>query len=130
MDEYMNRMWHVGHYKIQELCLQSFPCQHSIEDLQTGKIRTLRGDDIFVMLRDSGLSHPHFEYCREIVRKQENPTAEEIAQQESDEIAHINRTIRQNEEMDRKQRELDAIVNKSKASSRLEKLKTQNNIWK
>jgi hypothetical protein len=64
------------------------------------------------------------------VRKQEHPTPEEIAQQQRDEEEHLNRTIRQNEERERKQRELDAIVNKTKASSRLEKLKKQNSICK
>lgn len=130
MDEFLNKTWNIGHYKIQEFCMESFPCQHCIEDTRTGKIFRLRGDEIFVMLRNDGFSHPHFEYCREIVRKKERPTAEEIAESIRNEIEHNEQTRRQYEESERKQKELDAIINSSKASSRLEKLKKQNNIWK
>jgi hypothetical protein len=130
MSNRFERMWTVGNYEIQEFCLESFPCQHSIKDLRTGKIWLYRADDIFVMLRDDGVSHPHFEYCREIIRKRDHPTPEEMTQQHREEMARMNRDWPQNVERERKQRELDAIVDKTKASSRLEKLKKQNSICK
>lgn len=122
------RMWTVGNYEIQEFCLESFPCQHSIKDLRTGKIWLYRADDIFVMLRKDGVSHPHFEYCREIIRKRENPTPKEIAEAQAAKVELERQIVEQEQKQKEKQKEIDDLINKTKASSRLERLKTKNNI--
>jgi hypothetical protein len=93
--------------------------------LQTGKTWLYRADDIFVMLRNDGLSHPHFDEYKEFV----SHNAKELRQKFYDEVEKI-RLNPLNAERDRKQKELDIIVNKTKASSRIEKLKNKNNISK
>jgi hypothetical protein len=114
----------VGKYKISDLCLQSYPCQHYVTNTETGKSGRLFGDEIYCMLRDDGISDEHFDKYAEFIRKRDNPTPEEIAQYEAREKELEEQSKKSEEE--RVQR--NKLTNTYKASSRLDKLKEKNNI--
>ena len=48
-------------YEISQMCLQSYPCQHDVRDMETGVTQTMSGDTIYKMLKKEGLTDPHFE---------------------------------------------------------------------
>jgi hypothetical protein len=79
----------------------------------------MRGDNIYKMLREKGLSSPHFNHYAEFVRKQENPTENEILEAENNTRIQDER-IRISEEKYRLEQEKKLNVNSSKA--RLAKL--------
>lgn len=121
-------MWEVGEYMIDEGCFLSYPCQHYIKSKNNygSTLKLHHATDIFKKLEAKGLTHEHFEYCREIIRKKENPTPEDIAEAQ----AAKNEMERKIEEQEQKRKEHDELINRTKASSRLERLKAQNNISK
>ena len=116
----------IGRYTISSICLQSYPCKHAVYDKNTAITRTMRGDDIYCMLQDENLSHEHFDTYKEYIRRHQNPTAEELAE----DIAYKAKIEEQ-----RKQREIEEVKrvlerDKYKASSYLERLKARHNITK
>ena len=116
----------IGRYTISSMCLQSYPCIHSVYDENTAITRTMYGDDIYCMLQDENLSHEHFDTYKEYIRRHQNPTAEELAE----DIAYKAKIEEQ-----RKQREIEEVKrvlerDKYKASSYLERLKARHNITK
>lgn len=114
----------VGKYQISDMCLHIYPCQHYVTNIETGESSRMRGDKIYCLLRDEGLSHTHFNGYAEYLRRLYNPTPEELAE------ANENRRISDLMEKERKkkQEEHELLTNTYKASSRLERLKAKNNI--
>ena len=107
----LNKKNLIGKYEISDLCFQSSPCQHYVKNIETGTAQLMFGDNIYSMLKNDGLTYPHFDCYAEFIRKRDNPTKEEL------------------DEKQRKERdEREKITNTYKASSRLERLKLQNNI--
>jgi hypothetical protein len=121
-------MWEVGEYMIDEGCFLTYPCKHYIKskDDYGSTLKLHLATDIFKKLQAKGLTHEHFEYCREIIRKQENPTPEEIAEAQAAEEERERKRV----EQEQKWKEKQDLINRTKASSRLERLKAQNNICK
>lgn len=70
MDNYdfLTRCFFIGDYKISEMCLQSYPCKHGITKLSTNERKLLNGIEIYKILETDGLSHPHFDYCKELIK--------------------------------------------------------------
>ena len=97
------------------MCYQTYPAKHLVKNTETGESCIMCGGNIFCMLRDDGLSHPTFDKYAEHVRRRDHPTPEEIA-----EAAETRRRIeKESQKRLEKSRELEAITNKYKASSRL-----------
>lgn len=60
------KYWQIGDYKVSEMCMQSYPCQHTIVNIQSNIHFTLDGASFYRLLKKDGLSHPHFdEYARD-----------------------------------------------------------------
>ena len=55
---------HVGNFKIGNACHLCFPCKHTIIETSSdgvdGTEKLMSGDDIYVLLKNNGLSHVHF----------------------------------------------------------------------
>jgi hypothetical protein len=111
----------IGKYNISTMCLETFPCQHFVENTETGETYRINGGEIFKMLRDDGLSDNHFNMYKEHVRKQEFPTLEEIRSREKWARRLDEATAQRNEE----KRHQQGVVNQYKASSYTERLKTR-----
>lgn len=120
----LNRCYNVGKYEISEFCLQTYPCKHHFTNTENGIASTMTGDKIFCILRDDGLSHPHFNSYAEFIRKRDNPTPEEIYEKET----HQKKMAEMREQQRKKLEEMEKLTNTYKASSRLDKLKLQHNI--
>lgn len=126
MDDYptLTGSYVCGSYDIQHLCYQSFPCQHYVRKCGGGDAdwRLISGKEIFSLLKKDGVSDPHFDKYKKIT----NPlVAMYNAFMKDKELAEI----RENQRLQEKEREKQAaIINKYKASSRLEKLKAKNAI--
>ncbi len=112
-----DKYYTVGKYKISLICLQSYPCKHYIMDTTVTPEKTiLQGAvDIYLMLEKEGLSHEHFDYCKEVIWKRDHPTDEEI-----DERNRMDQIFLEYFEEQAKRKE---EVNATKASSYLDKLK-------
>lgn len=124
----INSHYSVGNCQISNLCLQSFPCKHYFRESRHGTWQMLSATSIYKILDKKGLSDPHFEYCKQIIRRLEHPTAEEIEQDEL-EYAKSQKQMEEREIKEKKEKqELDAIVNQYKASSHIDRLKLKNNI--
>lgn len=119
-------IYEVGNYQISKICLESFPCQHAFRSSSSDKWDYLNAVEIYKLLKSKGLSHPHFEYCKEVIIKRDNPTPEEIAERETREERIREEGIKRQQQ----ENELNKIINKSKASSRIEKLKASHNLVK
>ncbi len=116
-------MYVVGNFQISELCLQTFPCKHSF--LNKGSWEIMNAVEIYSILKERCLSHPHFEYCKDVIRKWNNPTPEEIRQNEKIiETRRIAKIISENELNEIN--ELNKIGKQFGASARLDKLKLKN----
>jgi hypothetical protein len=120
-----NNNWTVGKYEIHGGCMESWPCQHWIKNIQTKKMSIRYGTEIYKMLKKDNLSHPHFEEYKDYKGVQEDLS-------DTDEIDESEFYRKEEEEMKKLQekRALDSLIDKTKASSRLEKLKKQNSICK
>lgn len=121
---FWNKKWTVGNYEIHSGCMESWPCQHWIKNIQTKKMSIRYGTEIYKMLKKDNLSHPHFEEYKDYKDIQDIFDAEEI--DESEFYRKEEEEIKQLKE----KRELDLLIDKTKASSRLEKLKKQNSVCK
>ncbi len=122
-------MWEVGEFFISDSCDSTYPCEHYMTRLDDpdfqANIKLYSALDIFKKLQAEGLSHEHFEYCREIIRKRENPTPEDLAENPAD------REEREKQIAEHEQRMKEYnLIQRTKASSRLERLKAQNSICK
>jgi hypothetical protein len=120
MEDIFNSYFYVGDYKIGKLCYQSYPCHHTIVNLSTNKSEFLNAIEIYKILEKDSLSHPHFNYCKELIRQREYPTKEEIEIKQMKEKEY---EIQQKE----KQIEYDIKNGINRASSRLDALKLKNN---
>jgi hypothetical protein len=114
----------VGKYQISNMCLQSYPCQHSIINTETGETKKMYGSAIYTLLKEDKLSDAHFDEYAEYIRRHEHPTVGELADKR-----HYEKTMQENNLAHKKRKEeQDAITNQFKASSRLDKLKAKNNV--
>ncbi len=114
----------VGKYQISNMCLQSYPCQHSIIHTETGETKQMYGSAIYTLLKEDGMSDAHFDRYAEYIRRHEHPTVGELANER-----HNEQTMQENRLAHKKRKEeQDKIINQFKASSRLDKLKAKNNI--
>jgi hypothetical protein len=61
-NEYPN-MYKVGNYQISDMCLKCDlgPCQHDIVDIRTHIEQRLEGSAIYLLLKNDGHSHEHFD---------------------------------------------------------------------
>lgn len=121
----------IGKYIIERRCYQTYPCQHYVTDTETGIRKRTLGSNIYKMLVKDGLekTYPFFNHYKEyaeFIRRQENPTEEEIRQ---DQVEAEMRRI-QIEKQKNEREEIERITNMYKASSRLERLREKNNIVK
>jgi hypothetical protein len=113
----------VGKYEISNLCYETYPCKHSVR-FESGETRTMLGDKIYSLLCAEGLSDAHFNGYKEVIRRREFPTPEEIKEREEREL-QIEQEMKLREQQCQEQQQ---IVNKYKASSRIEQLKLKHNI--
>lgn len=124
MDE-LNSFRKIGKYEISNICLQSYPCKHYIK-FKNGDTKLLSGDKIYRLFKSEGLSDLHIDEYAEWVRQCDFPSAEEIIKSKND----ILRIQQASEKRAKETAEEQKIVNQYKASSRIDKLKNQNNIIK
>jgi hypothetical protein len=68
----MNQTFEIGKYKVSEMCLQSFPCQHHVEDTLNENKFIIRGDKFYTMLENDGLSYEHFDRYKKFIEKCKN----------------------------------------------------------
>jgi hypothetical protein len=121
--EIFNSFRKVGKYEISTTCLQSYPCKHKVI-FENGETTMMSGDKIYRLLNKECLSYKHFDCYAEYVRRQDFPTPEEIKETE-EKILEIEKS---NEIRKKEYNEQQKIINQFKASSRIEKLKMENNI--
>ncbi len=135
----------VGKYIIGNLCYQTHPCQHWVKindddnnwwgnwwgNTKTttdskfkNEWRMMFGDEIYLMLKKDGKSDKHFNQYKEHIRRRENPTPEEILERQK----RMEEVLMEQAAREQKNREDQIIVDKYKASTRIEKLKSKNNI--
>lgn len=123
--EILNSFRKIGKYEISNHCLHSYPCKHKIK-FENGVTKLISGDKIYRLFKSEGLSDPHIDSYAEWVRQCDFPSAEEIKKREYDLLIIQQASEKRAKEATEKQK----IVNQYKASSRLDKLKNQNNIIK
>ena len=121
--ERFNSFRKVGKYEISTICLQTYPCKHTIR-FENGETNIMSAPKIYTLLNAEGLSDKHFDYCAEYIRRRDFPTPEEIKQREEENFK-IEESIKIREKQYNEQQK---IVNQFKASSIIEKLKMKNNI--
>lgn len=51
----------LGKYSISVACKLTDPCRHYVTNSETGVSSWMYGDDIYIILKNDGLSDPHFE---------------------------------------------------------------------
>jgi len=115
----------IGRYTISSMCLESYPCKHSVYDENTAITRTMYGDDIYCMLQDENLFHKHFDIYKEYISDNRNPTAEALTEALTEAKLEEQRKQREIEEAERVLER-----DKYKVSSYLERLKSRLNITK
>ena len=59
-ENFFNKTRKVGPFEIKELCYESYPCKHSIRK-NNENWSFLNGYKIYTMLKNEGISDPHFE---------------------------------------------------------------------
>lgn len=64
----MNNYRTIGKYKMSNICLESYPCQHIIE-FENGEKKLMFGDKIYCLFNSEGLSDPHIDHYAEWVKK-------------------------------------------------------------
>lgn len=119
MDSYRE----VGNYELSTLCMESYPCQHYVK-FKNGNTRLFTSDIIYRIFKSEGLSDPHIDKYAEFVRQHDFPTPEEI-------VIIKNMKLKNQEVIEKREKEADEkqkIINQYKASSRIDKLKKQNNV--
>lgn len=127
----------MGDYEIEQTCFNStYPCKHWIKYKKRAKLMT--GDKIYTLLKNKKMTHTHFEKYGEYIRKRDFPTPQEMEEQEQERERLLKRQQELHEleqEQERKKQkwmreyeEKQAITNKYKASTMIEKLKAKHNI--
>lgn len=114
----------IGKYEVSRMCLTTYPCKHYVRYPETGEEKLLTATKIYTMLQNDGITDLHFNYCKEIIRKKDNPTPEEISQKEEER----RKMDEQREKRNKEQEELTKLTNTYKASSRLDRLKEKHCI--
>ncbi len=56
-----------GKYRISNICLQSYPCQHYVIDKESGEERRLFGTDVLRLLDKENIQSSHFEIYRNML---------------------------------------------------------------
>jgi hypothetical protein len=110
----------VGDYEITNLCLKTYPCQHSVRK-NKNRWELLSGENIYIRLKTNGLKHEHFDKYEEFIRKRDDPV-----EQEKRRILNL-MLEKQREKMGLMSKK--ELVKKYKASSRLERLHKKNNAF-
>ena len=108
----------IGKYKISHLCFESYPCKHFIK-FENGENKLMGSDQIYRLFKSEGLSDPHIDRHAEFVRKLDFPTPDEIQKRIDDQLIQQQASEKRAEQY----AEQEKIINKYKASSRLDKLK-------
>jgi hypothetical protein len=104
----MKRFRKIGNYEISNECLQCYPCKHSVK-FDNGEVKLMYGDDIYRLFQSEGLRDPHINSYAEWVRQCDFPISEETQEQQQGD-------------------QQETMIHQYKASSRLKKLKSKNNI--
>ncbi len=117
----LNSFFTVGKYNISTICLSTYPCKHYVTNNETNETFLYTGDRIYTLLKNDGLSHKHFDLYEEFIRKRDFPTPEEIVQKNKLKMEYEENLAKQKKE----QEERNQIINSTKASSRLDRLKTK-----
>ena len=92
-------------------------------DDDEGRTHKISGTNLVRKFQQENLKiPPSLNYFVELVRKQDNPTEEELKVLEERELKR--------KQVEKEREELKNLINKTKASSRLERLKAQNSITK
>lgn len=115
----------IGKYEISNVCLHTYPCRHQIK-FENGDTKLMSGDKIYRLFKSEGLSDSHIDSYAEWVRQRDFPSTEEI-KKSIDDLLRIREVSEKRAKEEAEQRK---IINKYKASSRLDKLKSENNIIK
>jgi hypothetical protein len=117
MSDLFKEYHNVGKYKISNLCLESYPCQHFVYTDDGEPPTRMRGDEIYYMLKKDGLSSSHFDKyfshaeCKYSITTNRIPTVQELMEMLEDWS-----------EQRKKEKELNNLKTNS-ASKRLEKLR-------
>ena len=86
------------------------------------------GIEIFKLLREKNISHPHFDYYKERVRRIEHPTAEELEEYKRDREKDEKKRIQSEKFWKEKREEEEKNQGINRASYHLEKLKSKHNV--
>lgn len=78
MIEPLKDSYQVGNFMITHDCYLTYPCQHYIQDMETGEVKRLFGHQIYQKLKQCGLSHEHFNAYEEYINKFDIPTKGDI----------------------------------------------------
>ena len=118
----------IGDYEVSNFCVETYPCIHHIKKHGEELFFEEDGATIYWMLKEQGIHDNHFEEYADFARIKYEPTPEEIIQKQLEDEARQKRMEEQNAKWKREADERTKIVNASKASSRLEKLRAKNGV--
>lgn len=113
-----------GDFKISNICYQTYPCKHHVTNEKLGiNDEIMSGTKIYELLKKHNCELGHFAKYQEFIRVRYFPTGAERKEKKERIIQQQKRIDKQHQEYLEKQ----LIINNTKASSRLEKLKERNN---
>lgn len=118
-----------GKYEVSSLCMLTSPCKHYVRNTYTDKIYLMNGIDIYDMLHTEGIHDSHFDQYAEVSLQRKHPSQEDermLKEYEKLEREMLRKREEEKIEIERQKN----LGDKYKASSRLERLKAQNNISK
>ena len=117
-------------YHLSEICLQTYPCRHTITYINERKeTNTISSANIVRLFQKENLPIPkHYQELIEYVRKQDHPTPEEINEKYTNKEKELRERIINLEKRKEEKDKLDHIINTTKASSRIERLKNKHSI--
>ena len=118
-----------GKYEVYNLCMLTSPCKHYVRNTDTDKIYLMNGLDIYDTLHKEGIHDAHFDQYAEASKNRKNPSEEDKRLLKEYEKLELEMQRERQKEKDTIKRQKE-LGEQYKASSRLEKLKAQNNISK
>lgn len=118
-----------GKYEVSSLCMMTSPCEHYVRNTYTDKIYLMNGIEIYDMLHTEGIHDSHFDEYAEVSLQRKNPSEEDKRMLKEYEKLEREMLIKHEEEKRERERQTQ-LGQQYKASSRLERLKAQNNISK
>ena len=97
--------------------MESYPCIHSVININTGIIQSMDGDEIYTLLKNEGHSDEHFEGYADFT----HPTAEELFEREQIQIRLEEEY--ENAQQEREEEAQKVIADKFKMLTHIENLK-------